>query len=113
MVPSSMTTASTRKVKRDAADQPADRASKQQKQAIDPRSSNEALGDYPQTEQTSIHAEKQAVANSLTSTNQEQSPFLRLPAEIRIRIYEFTLGGNEIVIETVQKPDVRTGLVNL
>jgi hypothetical protein len=33
-----------------------------------------------------------------TLLNQRQSPLLRLPAELRNRIYEYTLGGNTILI---------------
>ncbi|CAN9342946.1 unnamed protein product [Alternaria sp. RS040] len=38
------------------------------------------------------------VNQAITARNQSDSPFLRLPSEIRNQIYYFALGGNEIYV---------------
>ncbi|KAH6637915.1 hypothetical protein C7974DRAFT_422870 [Boeremia exigua] len=58
-----------------------------------------------------LRAEEEAATRSLVMSNQEQSPFLQLPAEIRVRIYEFALGGNTIETGFIRKTDVTPGRV--
>ncbi len=45
------------------------------------------------------------------AANQEHSPFLNLPAEIRVRIYEYALGGNVVRPACIRKTDVTPGRV--